>query len=150
MPLLESSNKPFYKLACTGNFSIQTKKKLNKTVLKYCRPNTNIKLAFSAFKISSLFSVTDRVPFGLRFYVNYKFACGGCNLITLVALSDICQLGLRNIWKQTNRRFLTFCHLIEKCCFFGMFYLCLGWYSNNQPTTLVHIGHYYVLIISNN
>ena len=77
-PLLESSNKRFYKLACIGNFSIQTKKKLNKTVLKYCRPNTNIKLAFSASKISSLFSMTERVPFGLRFYVNYKFICGSC------------------------------------------------------------------------
>ena len=59
-------------------FSIQTKKKLNNIVLKYCNPNTNIDLVFSSFKISSLFSVKDRVPFDLRSYVVYKFVCGSC------------------------------------------------------------------------
>ena len=76
--LLESSNKRFYKLTYISNFSVQTKKKLNKN-LKYCRPNTNIKLVFSSFKISSLFSMTDRVPFDLRSYIVYKFVYGSCN-----------------------------------------------------------------------
>ena len=40
MPLLESSKKRFYKLPYIGNFSIQTKTKLNNIVLKYCKPNT--------------------------------------------------------------------------------------------------------------
>ena len=78
MPLLESSKKRFYKLPYIGNFSIQTKKKLNNIVLEYCKPNTNIELVFSSFKISSLFSMKDRVPFDLRSYVVYKFVCGSC------------------------------------------------------------------------
>ena len=78
MPLLESSKKRFYKLPHIGNFSIQTKKKLNNIVLKYCKPNTNIELALSSYKISSLFSMKDRVPFDLRSYVVYKFVCGSC------------------------------------------------------------------------
>ena len=76
MPLLESSKKRFYKLPYIGNFSIQTKKKLNNIALKYCKPNTNIDLVLSSFKISSLFSMKDRVPFDLRSYVVYKFVCG--------------------------------------------------------------------------
>ena len=71
MPLLESSKKRYYKLPYVGNFSIQTKKKLNNIVLKCCKPNTNIELVFSSYKISSLFSMKDRVPFDLRSYVVY-------------------------------------------------------------------------------
>ena len=78
MPLLESSKKHFYKLLHIGNFSIQTKKKLNNIVLKYCKPNTNIELVFSSYKIFSLFSMKDRVPFDLRSCIVYKFVCGGC------------------------------------------------------------------------
>ena len=78
MPLLGSTKKCFYKLPYIGNFSIQTKKKLNNIVLKYCNPNTNIELVFSSFKISSLFSMKDSVPFDLRSYVVYKFVCGSC------------------------------------------------------------------------
>ena len=65
MPLLESSKKRFYKLPYIGNFSVQTKKKLNK------------------FVVINLFVVAVK-------------------LITLVARSDIYQLGLKNIGKQTK------------------------------------------------
>ena len=78
MLLLESSKKSFYKLTYIGNFSIQIKKKLDNIVLKYCKPNTNIELAFSSFKISSLLSLKDRVPLDLRSYVVYKFVFGSC------------------------------------------------------------------------
>ena len=78
MPLLESSKKRFCKLPYIGNFSIQTKKKLNNIVIKFCKPNTKIELVFSSSKISSLFSMKDRVPFDLRSYIVYKFACGSC------------------------------------------------------------------------
>ena len=61
-----------------GSFSIQTKKKLNNIVLKYCNPNTNTELVVSLFKISSLLSMKDSVPFDLRSYVVYKFVCGSC------------------------------------------------------------------------
>ena len=78
MLLLESSKKSFYKLTYIGNFSILIKKKLDNIVLKYCKPNTNIELAFSSFKISSLLSLKDRVPLDLRSYVVYKFVFGSC------------------------------------------------------------------------
>ena len=78
MPLLESSKKHFYKLPYIANFSIQTKKELNNIVLKYCKPNMNIEVVFSSFKISSLFSMKDNVPFDLRSYIVYKFVCGSC------------------------------------------------------------------------
>ena len=78
MLLLESTKKGFYKLPYISNFSIQTKKKLHNIILKYCNPNTNIELVFSSFKISSLFSMKDSVPFDLRSYVVYKFVCGSC------------------------------------------------------------------------
>ena len=35
-------------------------------------------LAFSSFKVGSLFSVKDPVPNGLRSCVVYKFSCTGC------------------------------------------------------------------------
>ena len=78
MPLLQSTKKLFEKLPYIGNFSIQTKKKLNSIVLKYCNPNSNLELVFSSFKTSSLFSMNDSVPFDYRFYVAYKFVCGSC------------------------------------------------------------------------
>ena len=78
MPLLQSTKKRFYKLPYIGNFSIQTKKKLNNIVLKYRNPNINIELVFLSFKISSLFSMKDSVPFDLRSYVVYQFVCGSC------------------------------------------------------------------------
>ena len=78
MPLLESSKKRFYKLLYIGNFSIQTKKKLNNNVLKYYEPNTNLELVFSSFQIFLLFSMKDMVSFDLRSYVFHKFVCGSC------------------------------------------------------------------------
>ena len=48
MPLLESTKKRFYKLPYIGNFSIQTKKKLNNIVLKFTslRKNTRLRTNF--------------------------------------------------------------------------------------------------------
>ena len=78
-------------------FLIFAKKKRNLTT--YYKPNTNIELVFSSSKISSLFSMKDRVwdpaLFVNRFLVAVK-------LITLVTWSEIYQLGLRNIWKKTK------------------------------------------------
>ena len=67
-------------------------------VLKYCKPNNNKELLFSSFKISSLFSMKDRVP--LTMFIN--LFVGAVKLITSVTRSDIYQLVLKNIWKQKN------------------------------------------------
>ena len=106
MLLLESSKKRFYKLPCIGNFSMQTKIKLNNIVLKYCKPNTNIELVFLSFIISSLFLMKDRVAFNLRSYVVYKFICG-CSKNDYIGRKKRHLLGLKNIWKQTKSRMYT-------------------------------------------
>ena len=68
----------FYKLPYIGNFSIQTKKKLNNIVLKYRKPNANTEFVFLTLKISSLFALKEKVPFDLKCYFVYKFVCGSC------------------------------------------------------------------------
>ena len=52
--------------------------RLSRLVLKYCY-DLDIRLAFSSFKISALFSVKDRLPILTRSNVVYKFSCAGCN-----------------------------------------------------------------------
>ena len=81
MPLFESSKKRFYKLPYIGNSSNQTKMKLKNIFLKYCKPNTNIELVFSSIKISSLFSMKNRVPLDVRTYVVYKLFVAAVKLI---------------------------------------------------------------------
>ena len=46
---------------------------------QFCKEGTNIKIVFSSFKLVSLFSTKDKVPYGLKSYVAYKFLCTGCN-----------------------------------------------------------------------
>ena len=40
---------------------------------------TNIKIVFSIFKLTFLFPAKDKVPYGLKSCVIYKFLCAGCN-----------------------------------------------------------------------
>ena len=46
----------------------------------YCK-NSNIKLAFSSFKIGNLLTVKDRVHRSVRSCVVYKFSCAGYNSV---------------------------------------------------------------------
>ena len=46
---------------------------------QFCKEGTNIKTVFSSFKLVSLFSTKDKVPYGVKSYVAYKFLCAGCN-----------------------------------------------------------------------
>ena len=59
-------------------FLFRQKKKLNNIDLKYFKLYTNIELVFLSFKISSLLSMKNRIPFDLRSYVIYKFVYSGC------------------------------------------------------------------------
>ena len=56
-----------------------TENKLEKLTKQFCKEGTNIKIVFSTFKLASLFSTKDKVPYGLKSYVVYKFLCAGCN-----------------------------------------------------------------------
>ena len=62
-----------------GKFSKFTENKLQKLTKQFCKKGTNIKIVFSTFKFAALFSTKDKVPYGLRSYVLYKFLCAGCN-----------------------------------------------------------------------
>ena len=68
----------YFKLPYVGPFTRETQKRLRKLVQRYCT-NIEIKLAFSSFKIGSMFSVKDPVPLDLCSRVVYKFSCAGCN-----------------------------------------------------------------------
>ena len=58
-------------------FSSIAQKRIHRLSHFYCN-NANIVLAFSSFKVGSLFSVKDPIPNGLRSCVVYKFSCAGC------------------------------------------------------------------------
>ena len=55
--------------------------KVNESFMQYafCKEGINLKIVFSTFKLASLFSTKDKVPYGLKSYVVYKFRCTGCN-----------------------------------------------------------------------
>jgi len=67
----------YFKLPYVGSFTAEAQKRLHKLVRR-CT-NTEIKLVFSSFKVSRMFSVKDPVPLDLRSRVFYKFSCAGCN-----------------------------------------------------------------------
>jgi len=68
----------YFKLPYVGSYTRETQKKLRKLVQRYCT-NMEIKLAFSSFKIGSMFSVKDPIPLDLRSRVVYKFTRARCN-----------------------------------------------------------------------
>ena len=55
----------YFKLPCTGHFSVVTQKKVSHLIKRYCN-DLDIKLVFSSFKIGKLFVVKDPIPGGLR------------------------------------------------------------------------------------
>jgi len=71
---LPSSPTFYFKLPYIGHVSVVTQKKVCHLIKRYCN-DLDIKLVFSSFKISNLFSLKDPIPGGLRSRVVYKFAC---------------------------------------------------------------------------
>ena len=78
-PVKTNENIRYFKSPFTGKFSKFTKNKLQKFTKQFCNECTNIKIVFSTFKWASVFSTKDKVPYGLKSYVVYKFLCDGCN-----------------------------------------------------------------------
>ena len=68
----------FFKLPYVGPFSIVAQNRLRKLLKLYCN-NLDVKLAFSSFKMRSMFSVKDVVPVKLCSNVIYKFTCASGN-----------------------------------------------------------------------
>ena len=78
-PSKTKENIRYFKLPFIGKFSKFTENKLQKLTKQFCKEGTNIKIVFSTFKLASLFSTKDKVPYGLKSYVIYKLLCAGCN-----------------------------------------------------------------------
>ena len=74
---VQAPNTFYFKLPYIGYFSSIPQKCVHRLSHSYCN-NANIVLAFSSFKVGSLFSVKDPIPNGLWSCVVYKFSCAGC------------------------------------------------------------------------
>ena len=68
----------YLKLPFIGSYSKLVQNKIKKLGKRLCK-NTNIQLVFTSQKVSSFFSLKDKMPSALRSYVVYKFYCAGCN-----------------------------------------------------------------------
>ena len=68
----------YVKLPYVGKFSAIAQKWIRRTIQRFCDNSLNIKLAFSSFKIGSLFRVKDLIPKELKSCVVYRFRCAGC------------------------------------------------------------------------
>ena len=69
----------YYMLPFVGVFSLHCQKKLDNVIKRLCKTEVLIKLIFTPFKISTMFSAKDPVPYALKSHVVYKFVCGSCN-----------------------------------------------------------------------
>ena len=78
-PVKTNDNIRYFKLPFIGKFSKVTENKLQKLTKQFCKEGSNIKIVFSTFKLASLFSTKDKVSYGLKSYIVYKFLCAGCN-----------------------------------------------------------------------
>ena len=59
-------------------FSLLAQRKIKIIAEKYCK-DLDIRLAFTSFKLSNMFSMKDPIPNTLRSQVVYKFICAGCH-----------------------------------------------------------------------
>ena len=96
----QEPNTFYFKLPYIGYFSSIPQKCVHRLSHSYCN-NANIVLAFSSFKVGSLFSVKDPIPNGLWSCVVYKFSCAGC-AACYVRPPDISTQVQGNTWKRTG------------------------------------------------
>ena len=78
-PSKTKKNIQYFKFHFIEKFYKFSENKLQKLTKQFCKEVTNINIVFRTFKLASLFSTKDKVPYGLKFYVVYKFLCAGCN-----------------------------------------------------------------------
>ena len=69
----------YFKLPYIGRYSDITKKKVQALVTNLCKDGTNIRIVFTSFKITNMFSIKDPVPCKYKCNVVYKFSCASCN-----------------------------------------------------------------------
>ena len=72
-PHFTESTCPFYKLPNIGYYSSYTGRKISSLLISIAK--TYVKIIFSPFKFSSMFSPKDFVPDSLKWRVVYQFTC---------------------------------------------------------------------------
>ena len=55
------------------------------------------------FKIGDLFSVKDAIPKLLKFFLDYKFVCPGCNVCYIGETNRHLSKGSKNISRKTKK-----------------------------------------------
>ena len=98
-PNKTKENIRYFKLSFIGTFSKFTEHKLQELTKQFCKEDTNIKIVFSTFKLASLLSTKDKVPYGLKSYVTYKFLCDSCYTSYVGKSTDTFLTGHMNISK---------------------------------------------------
>ena len=66
-----------------SDYSSYTGRKVSSIINKYCK-DINVKIIFSPFKLSAMFSPKDFVPDSLKSRVVYQFTCASCGAVILV------------------------------------------------------------------
>ena len=74
----EGTTKRFFKLPYIGLFSLLGQRKIKFIAKKHCK-GLDIRLAFTSYNFSNMFSVKGSIPNALRSQVVYKFTCAGCH-----------------------------------------------------------------------
>ena len=97
-PSKTKKNIQYFKFHFIEKFYKFSENKLQKLTKQFCKEVTNINIVFRTFKLASLFSTKDKVPYGLKSYVVYKFLCAGCN-DSCLGKTDTFLTGIVNIWK---------------------------------------------------
>ena len=87
----KGTSKRFFKIPYIGPFSLLAQHKIKIIAKKYCK-DLDIRLAFTSFKLSNMFSVNTNT---FRSQAVYKFTCAGCHT---------CYVG------ETSRHFDTRAH----------------------------------------
>ena len=75
----KTDNCKYFKLPYIGEISEHADKKIKQLMSQYCKVGTLLKIAFTPIKLSSFFSLKDKVLDDLISHVVYKFTCAGCN-----------------------------------------------------------------------
>ena len=97
----ETSNCHFYKLPYIGYYSSYTGRKISSIVNKYCK-DLNVKIIFSPFKLSTMFSPKDFIPDSLKHVLFISLHVRAVEFVILVKPIDILTHVLMSIYFGTK------------------------------------------------
>ena len=111
-PSKTQKNIRYFKLPFIEKFCKFTEKKLQKLTKQSCKEFTNINMVFSTFKLASLFSTKDKVPYVLKSYAVYKFLYASCNASFLGKINRHISTRIRE-YLETDKSSDTYQQLVK-------------------------------------